>query len=128
MGHAYSTDLRKRVVEYVLSGHTCEAAGQHFQVSESSAIKWTRRYRETGELGAKPLGGDRRSGAIEAAADKILASVAERPDITLADLGAKLEQQGLTFSKSALDRFLRRHGQTFKKRQPMRKSKAAQTS
>jgi transposase len=128
MGHAYSTDLRKRVVEHVLSGHTCEAAGEQFQVSESSAIKWTRRYRETGELSAKPLGGDRRSGAIEAAADKIMAIVEEQPDITLADLGAKLGQQELTFSKSALDRFLRRHGQTFKKRRPMRKSRAVQTS
>lgn len=128
MSHAYSNDLRKRVVEHVLLGHTCAVAGQHFQVSESSAIKWTRRYRETGELGAKPLGGDRRSGAIEAVADKILAIVKAQPDITLADLGAKLAQQGATFSKSALDRFLKRHGQTFKKRRPMPKSKVAKTS
>ncbi len=128
MSHAYSTDLRKRVVEHVLSGHTCEVTGQHFQVSESSAIKWTRRFRETGELGAKPLGGDRRSGAIEAVGDKILAIVKTQPDITLADLGAKLAQEGLIFSKSALDRFLKRHGQTFKKRQPTPRSKVAKTS
>ena len=128
MSHAYSNDLRKRVVDHVLLGHTCAAAGQHFRVSESSAIKWTRRYRETGELGAKPLGGDRRSGAIEAVADKILAIIKAQPDITLADLGAKLAQQGATFSKSALDRFLKRHGQTFKKRRPMPKSKVAKTS
>jgi transposase len=124
MSRAYSSDLRKRVIEHVLSGHTCEVAGEHFKVSESSAIKWTRRYRETGEIAAKPLGGDRRSGAIEAAADKILDIVKTAPDITLADLGAKLSQQGLNFSKSALDRFLKRHGLTFKKRQPMRRSKA----
>ena len=128
MTHMYSTDLRKRVIDHVLSGQSCEVAGQHFKVSESSAIKWTRRYRETGEIAAKPLGGDRRSGAIEAVADKILALVKAEPDITLADLGTKLGQQGLIFSKSSLDRFLKRHGQTFKKRQPTRRSKAAKTS
>jgi transposase len=129
MNHgAYSKDLRKRVIEYVLSGHSCEAAGAHFQVSESSAIKWTRRYRETGEIEARPLGGDRRSRAIEAASDTILKIVKARPDITLMDLKAELDEQNLIFSKSALDRFLNRHGQTFKKRQPTRKSKAVQTS
>ncbi len=128
MAFFYSTDLRQRVVEYVLEGHTCEAAGLHFKVSESSAIKWTRRYRETGEIGAKPQGGDKRSHVIEAVADKILVIVTDQPDITLADIGAKLSEQGLSFSKSAIDRFLRRHGLTFKKRQPTRRSKAAPTS
>ena len=129
MNHgAYSKDLRKRVIEYVLSGHTCEAAGEHFQVSESSAIKWTRRYRETRAIAAGPAGGGSRVRAIEAASDKILAIVKARPDITLMDLKAELGEQNLIFSKSALDRFLNRHGQTFKKRQPTRKSKAAQTS
>ena len=43
MGHCYSLDLRVRVADFVEAGHSCRAAAQHFDVSESFAIKLVRR-------------------------------------------------------------------------------------
>lgn len=48
MGHCYSLDLRVRVADSVEAGHSCQAADQHFDVSESFAIKLVRRTRDTG--------------------------------------------------------------------------------
>ena len=128
MSHAYSVDLRQRVVDFVLAGHSCASAGDRFGVSESSAIKWTRRFRETKEIARKPLGGDRRSKAIEAAGAKILALHAARLDITLSDMQQALCDDGLVFSTTALFRFLRRHGLTLKKSRGTPVNKAAPMS
>jgi transposase len=51
MGHCYSLDLRVRVADFVEAGHSCRAAAQHFDVSESFAIKLVRRTRDTGSSG-----------------------------------------------------------------------------
>ena len=48
MGHCYSLDLRVRVADFVEAGHSCRAAAEHFDVSESFAIKLVRRTRDTG--------------------------------------------------------------------------------
>jgi transposase len=48
MGHCYPLDLRVRVAAFVAAGHSCRAAAQHFDVSESSAIKLVRRTRNLG--------------------------------------------------------------------------------
>jgi transposase len=128
MARAYSFDLRKRVIDFVLAGSSCLEAGAHFGVSESSAIKWTRRFRDTGLIEAKPTGGDYRSQVIEASSDKILAILKAQPDITLMDMKSKLLEQSLMFSKSALARFLIRHGQTLKKRRATLPSKVARMS
>src|SRR5215211_3075406 len=39
MGHCYSLDLRVRVADFVEAGHSCRAAAQHFDVSESFLIQ-----------------------------------------------------------------------------------------
>ncbi len=50
MGKAYSQDLRDRVPDAVeVEGQSCRAAAKRFGVSESSAIRWHRRYRETAQ-------------------------------------------------------------------------------
>jgi transposase len=46
MGHRYSLDLRVRVADFVEAGHSCRAAAQHFDVSESFAVKLVRRTRD----------------------------------------------------------------------------------
>ena len=48
MGHCYSLDLRVRVADFVDAGHSCRAAAQHFDVSESFAIKLVQRKRRFG--------------------------------------------------------------------------------
>ncbi len=50
MTRTYSNGLRERVVQTVLGGDSCAAAGERFGVSKSSAIKWTRLFRQTGSV------------------------------------------------------------------------------
>ena len=83
MSNSLSVDLRERVVA---EGASCRAAAARFGVSVSSAIRWCGRLRETGSLLPRALGGDRRSGRIEAHAPRILEAVARTPDLTLAEL------------------------------------------
>ena len=87
-----------------------------FKVSVSSAIRWTQRFQETGGWQAKPTGGDRRSRAIEAHKDWLLALVAQEPDLTLMEIRGRLAvDKGFAASVSALWRFFERHGISFKK-------------
>ena len=86
MGKPLSMDLRDRVVAAVEGGVSRRRAAAQFGVSISSAIRWTTLSRRTGDVRPKRQGGDKRSGRIEAHALVILGAVAEKPDITLAEL------------------------------------------
>lgn len=111
-----SNDLRERVIDAVAKGDSCRAAASRFGVVASTAVKWTRRWRDTGSAAARPQGGDKRSGRIEAHAGEILALIEARRDITLAEIAAHLEDRhGEHFAPSTVWRFLDRHDQTFKK-------------
>ena len=88
----------------------------------SSAIRWTSQAETSGDLAAKPMGGDRRSAAIEAQAGTILSLVAATPDSTLAELQAALAEKGHRFSVSAIWRFFAR------RRIPLKKSPRTQPS
>ncbi len=89
MGKSLSDDLRVRVVEAVEAGASRRQAAARFGVSISSAIRWVSRWRDQGEICARPQGGDRRSGRIEAQAGFLLGQVVQRPDMTLAELRAR---------------------------------------
>ena len=64
MAVPYSLDLRKRVVTAVTAGMSRAQAAAHYQVSHSSAIRWTRRLAETGSPAALPMGARPRIGVI----------------------------------------------------------------
>ena len=72
-----------------------------------------------------PLGGDRRSGRIEAHATLILEAVARTPDLTLAELRSVLVTSGVAVGMTTLWRFLDRHRITLKKRPRTQPSRAA---
>lgn len=75
------------------------------------------------------MGGDRRSGRIEAEADFLLALVDETDDITLHEMRRRLiEERGLEVGVGTLWRFFDRRGITWKKRPRMRVSRTARTS
>jgi transposase len=128
MATSISADLRKRVVAAVEGGMSRRAAAAHFRVGASSAIRWVAQARETGKVTAKPQGGDRRSRAIEAQADRILALIAAKPDSTLEELKAALAADGHAVSVSALSRFFQRRKITLKKRPRTLLSRNGQTS
>lgn len=116
MSKALSVDLRERVLSALCAGASHREAAQRFGVSAASVSRWRALKKRSGEVCPGPLGGDRQSHKIEAHGTAILARLAAKPDITLAELGKALQQDGLTFSKSTLYRFLVRHDQTRKKR------------
>jgi transposase len=128
MSKALSLDLRTRVLTAIAGGLSCRKAGERFGVSASSAIRWRAREREQGDAKPKALGGDRRSGRIEAHAELILALVEETPDMTLMELKAALAQKGLGVGIGTLWRFFDRRRITLKKRRRTRPSRTVLTS
>ena len=49
----YSNDLRVRVIQVVEGGAAARAAARQFVIGNSTAIRWTKRWRETGSFEAK---------------------------------------------------------------------------
>ena len=116
MAKAISNDLRKRIVDAVDAGSSRRAAAERFDVAPSTAVNVVLLRQQTGSLNPKPRGGDKRSGRIEAYADEILRLIESRPDITLAEIAAHLEQtQGEGFAVSTIWRFFKRRGISYKK-------------
>ena len=114
MPRALSSDLRSRVVQAVMDGMTCREASGHFGVAVSSAVKWARKFRETGSMEASPSGGVRRD-ALKDDGDWVLQRIRTKPDITLHALLGELKGRGCQASYGALWRFLDRQKLSFKK-------------
>ena len=115
MAAPYSLDLRERVVAAVAVGMSRAQAAAHFQVSHSSAIRWTRRMAETGSPAALPMGG-KKPFALAGEAVWIKDRVAEKPDITGRELLAELHQRGVDVSYYGVWHFLDHTGLSFKKK------------
>jgi putative transposase len=77
MGAPYSLDLRARVVAAVASGLRRRSAAERFDVSVSTAIRWTRRMKETGSPAALSMGG-KRPFTLAGAADWVLARLKQK--------------------------------------------------
>lgn len=116
MTQPLSDDLRRRVIRAVGQGMSCRAAAERFGVAASTAVKLVRRWRTQGTAAPRPQGGDRRSDRIEAFAPEVLGLIADRADITLAEIAEHLvEVHGERFAPSTIWRCLDRHKLTFKK-------------
>jgi transposase len=114
MPKAYSGDLRERVIEAVEAGASRREAGERFEISASSSIKWLQRWHESGSAAPKPRGGS--ISPLEEFAAQILALINEQPDLTLVETVAELRKRRIRTSRSSLWRFLVRHGITLKKK------------
>ncbi len=114
MARPYSKDLRTRVIGAVASGLSCRAAGGRFGVSASAAIKWVERWRSTGEVEARAMGGDRRS-KLENHAGFIFDLMAARADMSLEEIRGALGERGVVVACSSVGRFFERHRISFKK-------------
>ncbi|MBK5956670.1 hypothetical protein CCR97_00255 [Rhodoplanes elegans] len=109
MSRALSLDLRTRVLKSVADGMSHRQACERFGVSAASVSRWRRRTEVQGDARPKALGGDRRSGRIEACKDLILGVLAETPDITIEELRRSLASHGHTFGFGTIQRFFERH-------------------
>ena len=115
MPRAYSTDLRKRVIEAVEAGSSRREAAERFEIDPSSSVRWLQCWNETGSCSPKPRGGS--TSPLEQYAKQILALLDEQPDLTLKETVFLLLKQRIRTSKSALSRFFERHEITFKKKE-----------
>lgn len=121
----YSEDIRVRVVAAVAEGCSRRAAAKRFAVSASSSIRWVDLHAETGSVRPRRWSGQSRS-PLELHASWLLALVAEKPDLTLAEIVQRLSQdRGVVTSDSSVDRFFKRHKVSFKKNSTRRRAGAA---
>ncbi len=127
MSRALSLDLRERVLAAVAAGASHRQVGERFGVSAASVSRWRALARKQGDARPKALGGDRRSGRIEAHKETILSELDRVPDITIEELRRVLSARGLVFGFGTLQRFFARHRITRKKRPRTRASRSALT-
>lgn len=124
MSRALSDDLRKRVVEAVDGGMSRRAAGARYGVGEATAIRWVRRWRETGSWAPDKKGPKSPRSPLAPHTDQLIALIDKRPGMTLKQIVEYLgEELGVKTSQSAVDRFLAKNNITYKKRQRMPVSK-----
>src|SRR3954452_12184319 len=81
MPTAYSKDIRGRVIARVESGGSRREAAEDFEVSPSTAVKWVKRFHDTGDCAAQPRGGS--TSPLEKYADRLLMLISDQPDLTL---------------------------------------------
>jgi transposase len=115
MGKPYSEDLRRSVVQAIESGHTYEEAAELDGVSVSSVSRFLSRWRGTGSVKPEKFGGYK-GYALERYRSRIARWVGEQPDVTLSEIQARLAKEKVAVSQTAIFRFLRHLGFTFKKK------------
>jgi len=124
MTRPYSVDLRERMVRAVEAGASRRATAAKFAVSPS-CVKLLQRWRRQGTLEPDPPGGGRRAKLADQA-ERVDALLAATPDITIAELKARLAADGIEVSPSAISRFLKACREKKRPRTPP--SRTARTS
>jgi transposase len=124
---AYSNDLRVRVIHVVESGAAARAAARQFAIGDSTAIRWAKRWRETGSFEAKSVKGQSRS-PLKRYEEWLLELVRREPDLTLEEIrGRLLDEHQRKAGISSIWRFFDRHGISFKKKACARPSRIGLT-
>lgn len=114
MAKPYSQELRERVKLAVESGQTQSEVAARFGIGTATVERYMARWRKTGSLAPDKFGGHKKH-RLAAHSDTVLKLVREGPDQTLAKLGGELEKVNIVVSRSALDRFLKASGLSYKK-------------
>jgi transposase len=111
-----SIDLRLRVAVALVQGETVRAAARRFGVSVASTVRIGQRQRAgRGQVPGK-VGGSRRAALAGDAGSWLLARLAEKPDLTMRALTAELAERGVHVAHDTVWRFVKRAGQSVKKR------------
>lgn len=128
MGKPYSCDLRGRFLAALDEGMSAGAAGRRMRISRATAVRWAATWQQEGRAEALPMGGDRRSEALEAHAPEIRGWLGETPDLFLREIVSRLADAGIETSAISVARLLARHGITHKKRLWSRRNRRVTTS
>lgn len=114
MSKPYSTDLRQRVAEDAVAQGSARAAAEKFSVGASTAIRWAKKWRETGDIAVGKIGGHKKR-LLRDERGWLMGRFAEEPHVTLRQLLAELEERGIVVSYGALWGFVHDEGLSFKK-------------
>jgi transposase len=106
-GLPYSADLRARVISAVYAGASCQKVAAQYGLNKSTVGKWVLRFRQTGGVAAKPMGGDRFS-RLKDEREWILARIAAEPGMTSAELHQELCARGVRVGYLSVRRFLKK--------------------
>lgn len=122
--HAYSLDLRQRILDDCDRGLTTRAVATKYRVSESWVRRLKQRRRLNGEITARSaVPGPKPS--WDAYADRLRQALRQTPDATLSELRDQLQ---LTVALSTLWRAVAALGLSVKKKSRGRRSKTGPTS
>ena len=112
----YSNDLRVRVIRVVEGGVAARAAARQFVIGDATAIRWVKRWRETGSFEARSVRGQSRS-PLKKHEDWLLELVRQEPDLTLEEIQRRLlDERQQKAGLGSVWRFFDRHGISFKKK------------
>lgn len=114
MARPYSDDLRERVLDALNSGLSCREVSERFGVSVSAVVKWSQRFRATGSVSAKPMGGHRPI-ALAGERDWLIERINAETDVSLRRLQSELAERGIIVSYGAIWNFVHREGLSYKK-------------
>jgi transposase len=106
--------MRERVIARVEAGASRREAAEYYEISASAAVKWVKRFHETGSCAAKACGGS--TSPLEKHADFLLTLVAEQPDLTLDEIVTIMRKHKISGKRTSAWRFFQRHKITFKKK------------
>jgi transposase len=121
----YSKDLRALAVSMSEEGESAREVARVLKVGASTAIRWIARWTTTGSVAAKPGTGHCRS-PLNKHEQWLLALIAAEPDLTLADIRARLSRtKKLKVGTTSIWRFFDRHKITFKKNAARRRTGSA---
>lgn len=115
MPKPYSMDLRERVVAAVeTDGLSRREAASRFGIGVSTAIGWVRRFRETGSVAPRQMGGYRPKKIRGAHRDWLLERIAEAA-FTLRGLVSELADRGVEVDYRTIWSFVHEENLSFKK-------------
>jgi len=124
MARPYSLDLRDRAVARVAAGETVRSVAAVLQISVSSVVKWSQRFRATGSAAAGAMHGHRPK-LLLPHSDWLLARMSDGRDFTLRGLQAELAERGIKVDYRTVWNFVHAEGLSFKKKRVARRTKPA---
>ena len=120
---AYSQDLRDRVLRAVQRGERPTDIAARFEVSRMWVYQVANRFRCSGERGSLRIGGYRRSRVAEMEAT-LRGWLKAQPDLTLAEMCARLLERHIEIKPPALWHQLNKWGLSFKKNPARQRARA----
>lgn len=123
MTRPLSNDLRERIIRTVEGGMSRNATAEKFDVSVSAVVKLFQQWKVTGSYQPKQIGGYRKH-ILAGHAERVNRLLAEKPDITIAEMQRQLAVAKIGVGQSSIVRFLAFLGYTYKKNGSRRRARS----